>query len=139
MNNYNRNNSITEFVDQIFNKSVSEVVKKDFISTKPNVNIIKTEQQYLIRIAAPGLNKEDFKIDLDNNKITISVDHIIKEEDSPNYTRREYNFDNFKRSFIIPSTIDKKLINAKYKLGILEVSLSNMDKADHDQVSIDIQ
>lgn len=134
----NINNPITEFVDQILNKSVSEVVKRDFVNIKPNVNIIKLEDKYIIQVAAPGLKKDDFSIELNNNKITISTDQNLDEVNQQKYSRREFNFTKFKRSFIVPNNIDKKSIKAKYKLGILEVFLNREAQIEKESISIDI-
>ncbi len=137
MNNYNINNPITDFVDQLLNKSVSEVVKKDFTNTKPAVNIVKLENSYLLQVAAPGMKKEDFEISLDNDKITISAS-IESTEKEKIFTRKEFDYNSFKRSFIIPKNIDRTNIKAKYKLGILEVTLGKKEEKEQESVSIEI-
>ena len=135
----NINNPITDFVDQLLNRSVSEVVNKDFLSTKPNVNILKQEDSYIIKLAAPGLNKEDFKIQLNEDKLSISTDVQINEDDNMTFSRKEYDFHKFKRTFIIPDNIDLSGIKATYKLGVLELKLLKKSKIDHEVVHVEIK
>ncbi len=99
-------------------------------SSIPAVNIKETDKAYVIELAAPGLKKEDFEIDLDNNVLTISYQKKDeKKEEEANYTRREFFFTEFKRSFTLPETADVEKIDAKYKDGILEITIEKKDEA----------
>lgn len=137
MNNYNRINPITDFVDQILNKSVSEVVKKDFTNTNPNVNIIKHAEHYLLQLAAVGLKKEDFTLELNNDNLIIAVNKNNTSTDTA-YSRKEFDFSNFKRSFTLPQNVDKSNIKAKYKSGILEIKIMKSTNKEEEHISIEI-
>ena len=93
----------------------------------PAVNIQEDEKQFLLELAVPGMKKDDFKIDLENQVLTISSE--IKEETEKtektenNYTRREFVYNSFSRSFTLPKSIVSEKIKADYKDGILKISL----------------
>jgi len=95
----------------------------------PAVNIQESEKQFLIELAAPGMKKDDFKINLDNQVLTISKEeNKEKEEKKDNYTRREFVYNSFSRSFRLPKTILVDKIKADYKNGILMISLPKDEK-----------
>lgn len=100
----------------------------------PAVNIKETADEFMLEVAAPGKTKEDFKIALDHDVITISTEEEKVEteansaEAKDNYTRREFSFSSFKRSFKLPQTIDKEAINATYTNGILYVGLPKREE-----------
>lgn len=98
--------------------------------TLPRVNIIEDDASYNLSIAAPGLHKKDFKIDLDGNLLTVSAQkEESKEEKEQSYTRREYNFSSFSRSFTLPEEVMQDKINATYDGGILKLMLPKNEKA----------
>ena len=99
--------------------------------TLPSVNIIETENLFEIEVAAPGMAKKDFKVELDNNILTISSENEdSKEDENQNYTRKEFSYQSFLRSFRLPENkVDGNKINAKYKNGILFVSLPKKEEA----------
>ena len=88
----------------------------------PAVNIIENEKDFTVQMAAPGLKKDDFRIDVNNNLLTISAeteeDKKTKEE---NYTRREYSYTSFTRSFNLPENTLMNDIKAKYEDGVLKL------------------
>lgn len=93
----------------------------------PAVNVVENKDHYTVSIAAPGLKKQDFKIDVDGNMLTISCekeDH--KEEKGARFTRKEYNYSSFSRSFTIPDEVRKEKIEAKYEDGILKLMMPRM-------------
>ena len=90
----------------------------------PAVNITEQKDEYTVSLAAPGLKKEDFKIDLDGNMLTISSEkEENKEEKDEKFTRKEYNFSSFSRSFNLPDEINQEKISAKYADGVLKITL----------------
>lgn len=111
-----------------FSPTFSELFENDFFSNKfannlPAVNIKENGNEFKIEVAAPGLKKEDFKITTENDMINISAEHEEKkEEKDENYTRKEYNYNSFSRSFILPENIKEEDIKAKYEDGILKLS-----------------
>ncbi len=96
----------------------------------PAVNISEGENEFTIEVAAPGLEKKDFKINLENDVLTIaSVREDNKEEIQENYTRKEFGYCNFSRSFNLPDTVDAENISAAHKNGILNVSIPKKEEA----------
>jgi HSP20 family protein len=96
----------------------------------PAVNITEQKNDYLVSLAAPGLKKEDFKIDVDGNMLTISSEkEETKEEKDKKFTRKEYNYSSFSRSFTLPEEINKEKIEAKYEDGVLKISLPRREEA----------
>ena len=90
----------------------------------PAVNITEQEGEYIVSLAAPGLKKEDFKIDVDGNMLTISSEkEESKEEKDKKFTRKEYNYSSFSRCFTLPEEISQEKIEAKYEDGVLKISL----------------
>lgn len=96
----------------------------------PKVNISEEDGHYNLSVAAPGLQKSDFKIDLNGNMITISANkEENKEEKKENFTRREYNYTSFSRTFTLPEEVEKDKIDASYTDGVLSVILPKTEKA----------
>ena len=98
--------------------------------TLPNVNISEDKNSYKGELAAPGLQKKDFKIDVDGNMLTISAENEEnKEEKDETYTRKEYNYSSFSRSFTLPEEVQQDKIEATYDGGILKLALPKNEKA----------
>jgi HSP20 family protein len=100
----------------------------------PAVNISEGENEFTVEVAAPGLEKKDFKIDLENDVLTIASvrednKEDKKEETNDQYTRREFAYCNFSRSFNLPDSIDADNISAAHKNGILNVSIPKKEEA----------
>lgn len=96
----------------------------------PAVNISEEEKQFVIEMAVPGMKKDDFKINLENQVLTISKEEKKeKEEKNDNYSRREFYFNSFSRSFMLPKIVVADKIKADYKDGILMISLPKDEKA----------
>ena len=117
---FHKNQYIPTVFDGFFNGGITDMMGTDIATTIPSVNVIETENGYNVEIAAPGLTKEDFKISLDKNRLTISAEKSAKNETQDGkVTRREFNYSSFSRSFMLPRTIEKDHITAKYENGIL--------------------
>ena len=98
--------------------------------TLPAVNISETGKEYELSLAAPGIKKEDFKIEIDGNLITISAEQEKKiEEKEKAYTRKEYNYSSFSRCFTLPEEALKDKTEASYKDGVLKIVLPKDGKA----------
>lgn len=102
--------------------------------TTPAVNVLENEDSFTLEVAAPGLNKENFSIELDNDVLIISAElknEETKEEtkETRNFTRREFSYASFKRSFNLPETINVAEITAAYEQGILTVKLPKREEA----------
>jgi len=103
----------------------------DTNTTLPAVNIKENENEFLVDVAVPGMEKGDFKIDLDNDILTISSEKTLNNEDSDEkYTRKEYSYLSFKRSFTLPKGIvDSDNISATYKNGELKITIPKLEEA----------
>jgi HSP20 family protein len=96
----------------------------------PPVNVTDNKDDYTVSLAAPGLKKEDFKINMEGNMLTISSEkEENKEEKDEKYTRKEYNYSSFSRSFNLPDEVNKEKIEAVYKDGVLKLSLPKNESA----------
>ncbi|MDH1602768.1 Hsp20/alpha crystallin family protein [Empedobacter sp. GD03739] len=96
----------------------------------PAVNIKENEDSFEILLAAPGLNKEDFSIEIDENILKISSEFKQNEEvKDEKFSRREFNFSSFKRAFTLPETINEDKIEASYVNGILQLVLPKKEEA----------
>lgn len=90
----------------------------------PEVNIIENAKDYQIELAAPGMDRKDFKIEVQNGMINISAEkEDEKREDGKNFTRREFSYNAFSRSFALPENLLDEKIDAKYENGILKLVL----------------
>jgi HSP20 family protein len=97
-----------------------------FDTSSPSVNILEGDQSYTIEIAAPGLEKEDFDIQVNKDQLTVSVDKAARESNGSKI-QSEFDFNSFKRSFHLSEDIDRTKIGATYDKGILFI---NMDKLE---------
>jgi HSP20 family protein len=96
----------------------------------PSVNIVEGKDDFRIEVAAPGLQKDDFKINLDNNVLTISSEMEEKnEEKEERYMRREFSYTSFRRSFSLPQTVEADKISANHNNGVLSISIPKKDEA----------
>lgn len=103
----------------------------DTNTTLPAVNIKENENEFTVDVAAPGMNKEDFQVNLENDILTISSEKKENKEDTnDNYTRKEYSYMSFKRSFTLPKGIvDSEKIKATYKNGELKINIPKLEAA----------
>ena len=99
-------------------------------STMPAVNIRESDDSYLIEVAAPGMNKEDFSINFEGDRLIINSEmKDEKKTNDENYSRREFSYQSFQRSFTVQQgSIDIDRITAKYTEGILKISLPKREE-----------
>lgn len=125
--------AIPSLLDDFFGRNWLDSSMADwrtFDSTLPAVNVRETNDDYMIEVAAPGMRRTDFKIELDNNVLTISSQlKNSQEENDGNYTRKEFSYQSFRRSFTLPGDkVKGDEIKAKYIDGILRIAVPK--KAD---------
>lgn len=106
----------------------------DFFSRKeslPAINIKESEDTFDIELAAPGFDKKDFEVTLDEHILQVSAEkQIEREEEENNYTRKEFSYNSFRKSLQLPNTVDEtKEIKATYKNGILNLELQKKEEA----------
>ena len=102
----------------------------------PSVNIKETSDNYEVEVAAPGMTKKDFKVQLDGNVLTISSEKTVKQEDDTDvrYASREFSYQSFSRTFNLrKDVVDTEKIQAKYENGILHLLIPKMEHAKQKQ------
>ena len=99
-------------------------------NTVPRVNIVETDDDFQVEMAVPGMRKEDFHAELDNDTLTIwsEVSNDERNNDQ-SYTRREFSYRSFKRSFYLPNTVESDKIKAKYQDGVLRLIIPKKEEA----------
>ena len=122
-------NEMPSIFDDFFDFSPNSVFRRGH---NVPVNVKETDDSYHLELAAPGMKKEDFKIELDENVLTVSSERKEEHnEEKENYTRREFSYASFSRSFSLPGSVNGDKIKANYKDGVLSVDIpkSNQKKS----------
>ncbi len=118
-------------VDELFNQE-RRVRTSSISSTTPAVNIIEKDIQFMIELAAPGNKKEDFEIEIEDGILSISSSSSNKEyntSEKETFTRHEFSYNSFRRSFTIPESVDVSSIEATYNEGVLLIKLLKLEEA----------
>ena len=132
------NQPINQFYNTDFNKFFNHLdtmfPAKSFnniaYNNTPAVNVKEEDNAFQIEVAVPGLKKEDFKLSLHENRLTISAKQEGKtEEKTEKYSRQEFNYTSFQRTFTLPKNVDGEKINASYTDGILYVGLPKKEES----------
>lgn len=100
-------------------------------TTTPSVNVLEDENEYKVEFAAPGMSKDDCKVQVnDNNTMVVSVEKSTKNEDKEGkrYLRRDFSYSSYKQTFTLPDNIDKNAIKAGVDNGVLTVSLPKLNE-----------
>ena len=114
------------FDDEFFNMNFSPSG-----TTLPSVNIRETKDNLMVEVAAPGMRKEDFKIELDNNIMIISSERSQAKGDKDkegHYTRREFSYQSFQRTFTLSNNVHSANISARYKDGVLNIVIPKREE-----------
>jgi len=123
------NSAYNDVFESFFN--ADQLLSKSAVNRIPAVNIAENENEFQIEIAAPGLNKEDFKINLEKDQLSVSAGKQEENQEvigNKKYNRREYNYSVFSRNFTLPETVDTNKIQAEYKDGILFIYISKKEE-----------
>jgi HSP20 family protein len=129
------NNGLKNTSNPFFNDVFDSILNDRFISDKiitrtPAVNIAETENDFQIELATPGLKKEDFKINLDKNVLSISAEKKAEEStEAKKFSKREYSYNSFVRSFTLPDTANHSKIEADYTDGVLKLTIAKREEA----------
>lgn len=138
---FHRNNPFNYKIvsDNVFNRSISDFLGSDVTLNQAAANVVEKSDSFLIDIAAPGLKKDDFKIKLEQNKLIVATELANNTVDSEaKYTRREFDYKSFTRSFILPKEANKDEISANYVNGILKITLLKKEE-EKEKEAIDIE
>jgi HSP20 family protein len=126
----NKTRNTAPYFNNVFDSLFSEALNKNQgINKVPAVNIYEGANEYKIELAAPGLNKEDFKIDLKKDNLSVWAERKVETDVQKDYTRKEFEFNSFARSFVLPEGIDADKISAEYVNGILYITIGKLDEA----------
>jgi HSP20 family protein len=130
-NNGLKNNAVNPFFNDVFDSILNDSFLGDKLATRtPAVNIAESENEFHIEVAAPGLKKEDFKINLDKNVLTVSAEKKGEQvEEGKKFSKREYSYNSFTRSFTLPESADHSKIEADYTDGILKLTVAKKEEA----------
>lgn len=115
--------------NEIFDNNLYE--RASVSATTPAVNVLEKEHEYLVEVAAPGMTKNEFKVNLDEdeNLVVALEKEANKEEEGKkmHYLRREFSYSQFRQTMILPDDVDKEKISAKVENGVLSVILPKMN------------
>tara|TARA_R110000868_G_scaffold111053_6_gene300179 strand:- start:844 stop:1284 length:441 start_codon:yes stop_codon:yes gene_type:complete len=128
----NRKNGFapSPLLDDFFSRELFDWAGWSESSTNPSVNIVETNEAFKVEMAAPGMKKENFQLELDNDTLTIQAEVSSEnKEESERFTRREFNYQSFKRSFYLPNTVEADQIHATYQEGILRLEIPKKEEA----------
>lgn len=127
-------NQVPSLFDRFFENDMFDWSNKHFSSTNttlPSVNIIEDTEGFEVEVAAPGLEKDDFRIELDNNILSVSSEKKIENEtkEGGRFNKREFSYQSFCRSFTLPTSVENENITAKYEKGILNIFIPKREEA----------
>jgi HSP20 family protein len=129
-NNGHKNHVVNPFFSDVYNLLNDSVLSDKFAVRTPAVNIAETENEFEVELAVPGLKKEDFKINLEKNVLTVSAEKKAEEvNENKKFSKREYSYSSFARSFTLPQSADQNKIEADYTDGILKLTIAKKEEA----------
>ena len=117
--------------NDVFQNFFNDSFLADRIVTRvPAANISETADHFHIELAAPGLKKDDFKLQLDDHVLNISVEQQLQDnQPGKTYSKREYSYSSFVRSFTLPESADEQQIDARYENGVLLIDIAKKEEA----------
>jgi len=138
----NRNNSsLLPGFNDVFDSIFNDTFFSDRMTSRvPAANVSESEDHFHVELAAPGLKKEDFKINLDRNVLNISVERQNEQDKTQkNYSKREYSYSSWVRSFTLPESANAEQIEAAYTNGILTIDIAKREEAKAVRRQIEIK
>lgn len=121
--------SIGKWIDTLFNSTLADVIGSDNTISSPSVNVMEYDTHYMLDLAAPGLTKQDFNISIEQDHLVISAEKQTENEETEGrFTRREFSYGTFKRSFHLDDRINRDKITATYEDGVLKVTLPKKEE-----------
>lgn len=130
-------NNLPSLIENFFSRDMNDFFNTNMpvVSQVPAVNVVEHQDGFRIEVAAPGLKKDDFRLNLNHNNLTISAYQETKKEeqdqhaDREKYTRREFSYSSFQRTFTLPTSVDADNIQATYTDGVLKIELPKREEA----------
>ncbi len=127
-------NQYPSFFDRFLNNEMFDWSSRNYSNTNttlPSVNIKESDDDFEVEVAAPGLTKNDFRVELNHDLLTVSSEKEVQNEtkEGQQFTQREFSYQSFSRSFTLPHTVDGEKISASYENGILKVLIPKKEEA----------
>lgn len=127
-------NQLPSMFDRFFEGDLFDWSNRNFSltnTTLPSVNIKQNANEFTVEVAAPGFDKGDFKLEVDHDLLTISSEKKVENEtkEGEQFTKREFSYQSFSRSFTLPNTADGERIEANYDNGILRITIPKKEEA----------
>lgn len=125
--------NFSDIMDEFFN----DVVYQNNNNFVPGIDISETNDQFLVSVELPGVDKKDIQVDLDNSRLTISGERKFeKEEEGKTYHKIETRYGSFSRSFQLPENVDEESIDATYENGLLNITIKKTEDKVSKQISV---
>jgi len=139
-NNTHKNHLANPFFNDVYSVLNDSLLSNKFATKIPAVNISESTSEFEVELAVPGLKKEDFKISLDKNVLSVSAEKRTETNDeTKKFSKREYNYTSFSRSFTLPESADQTKIEADYTDGILKLTIAKKEEAKEQSREISIK
>jgi HSP20 family protein len=127
-------NQYPSLFDRFFENDLFDWSNRNYSNTNttlPSVNVKESVDDFEVEVAAPGFTKNDFKIELNHDLLTISSEKEVNDEtkEGQQFTQREFSYQSFSRSFTLPNSADSEKIGAKYENGILRIVIPKKEEA----------
>lgn len=133
-------NLLPGFADVFQNFFNDSFLSDRLVSRVPAANISESDGHFHLELAAPGLQKSDFKINLERNVLSVAVEHGNEQNDKQkNYSKREYSYASWVRSFTLPETANAEQIDAAYENGVLRIDIAKREEAKSARKMINIK
>lgn len=137
----NKRNGLMPGFNDVFDSIFNDTFFADRMVTRvPAANISESQEHYHVELAAPGLKKEDFKLNLEGNALSISVEQVKGDgAQERHFNKREFSYNSFVRSFTLPESADVNRIEAKYENGVLCIDIAKREEAKVQTRQIEIK
>lgn len=124
-----RSDQMNSMLDEFYGRGISDFFQNNWQSSGPSVNVTEEEGEYLIDIAAPGLERDDFEVNIKDKNLIVSVKKEKEtEKKSEKYLRQEFNYTSFDRQFELPQGVVVDQISAEYHNGVLKINLPKQEQ-----------
>lgn len=133
--------NFSSWIDEFLNDAVRETMGNDVGTMKPSVNVKETDENFKMEIAAPGMDKSDFEIEVEEGFLKLRAEKKQEHEEGSNgekFLRREFSYTSFERSFALPENADADKIEANYDNGVLNLSIPKVEPTKPKRKKIEI-
>ena len=135
-----KNGLVNPFFNDVYSLLNDSFLNERSAAVVPAVNIAETENAFEVALAVPGLKKEDIKINLEKSVLSVSAEKKTETTDeNKKFSKREYNFNSFSRSFNLPQSADSSKIDAEYVDGVLTLTIAKKEEAKNQSREITLK